>query len=286
MSPVAAARRRISASVAFARRLPVVDMALLAIVPAMLFGLFMLPLATVRPLIFSYTEPTIVSAYASHFVHLSQTHLLVNLVGYLLLAPVGYVLATLSDRRKDFLTAFANLHLSVPLALSGLNLLFVRPRVTFGYSGLVMGLLALLGLELFEYAQARVAPTLDRENAVVLFGFEMVLITAALVPGIPILRFVAAAVALITLGYAVRIGLDARGDSATVHPTATEPGYLELSVVAVVLLVAFPFVAFPAQPTSDGAILNLYTHLLGFCLPFIVGYVTRLVFRTIRLRSA
>lgn len=286
MSLPAAVARGVAAPLAFTRRFPVVDAVVLTAVPAVLFVVFLLPRAAVQPLIFSYTDPTPLSAYASHFVHLSQMHLLVNLTGYLLLAPAGYLLARLTGRRRTFLGTFVNLHLSVPVALSVLNLLFVRPRVTFGYSGLAMGLLALLGLELFEYTRTHVVPTLDWGDAAVLFTFEVTLIAVALVPSAPALRWVAVAAGLITAGYVAHIAASAYRGTAPVSAPATEPGYLELSVVAVVLLVAFPFVAFPAQPASDGTVLNLYTHLLGFCLPFTVGYVAQPTFRTAWLRSA
>lgn len=94
--------------------------------------------------------------------------------------------------------------------LSGMNLLYVRSRMAFGYSGIAMGLL----------------PTY-----------------------------------------------------------AEEPGYAELGAVALGLLLVFPFVAFPPNPGEGGAVLNLYTHLLGFCLAFIVGYVAKVEFRLPPLRG-
>lgn len=165
-----------------------------------------------------------------------------------------------------------------------MNLLYVRPRIAFGYSGIAMGLLAMLGLELFSYAKRAVSPRLRRENAVVLFLVEALLITAALVPETPGMAVVAAGCALAVVGYALRMHRNVDPDEGLLPAYAEEPGYAELGAVALGLLLVFPFVAFPPNSGEGGAVLNLYTHLLGFCLAFIVGYAAKMEFRLPPLR--
>jgi len=41
--------------------------------------------------------------------------------------------------------------------------------------------------------------------------------------------------------------------------------------------VAYPFVAFPADPFQDGAVVNLYTHLFGFAIGFIAAYTFQML---------
>lgn len=262
----------------FRRRVGKRDVVFL-LVPAVLLGVYALPEPVRRGLVFSYTEPTVTTAFTSHFVHLGTEHLLVNLASYVLLAPTAYVISAFAGRREPFLKAFVLLHLIAPFVLSGANLLFVRPRVAFGYSGVAMGLLAMLGLELFSYGRRVVSPRLNRENAVVLFLVEALLITAALVPRLTGLTAVAGVCGVAVAGYGWRIHRNVDPDAGLLGAYTDEPGYAELGVVGLGLLLVYPFVAFPPDPTAHGSVLNLYTHLLGFCLAFIVGYVAKVEFR-------
>jgi len=49
-------------------------------------------------------------------------------------------------------------------------------------------------------------------------------------------------------------------------------GYGDLFAVGVALSVAYPVVGFPAEASVEGGVINLYVHLLGFCLAFIGPY--------------
>ena len=50
---------------------------------------------------------------------------------------------------------------------------------------------------------------------------------------------------------------------------ASRPGYGDLLAVGAVVAVGYPVVGFPADPAGGGSVVNLYVHLLGFCLGFI-----------------
>lgn len=158
------------------------DLLLVTAVPLALVAVYALPEATRRSLVFAYEEPTPLTAYASHFVHLGPEHLLVNLASYLLLVPTAYALAVLGGRRTRFRVGLVAVLLALPFALSWLNLLFVRPRVGFGFSGVAMGCLGLLALELFNYARTSLSLPLSWGDAAVLFFVELALISLAVVP--------------------------------------------------------------------------------------------------------
>jgi hypothetical protein len=51
-------------------------------------------------------------------------------------------------------------------------------------------------------------------------------------------------------------------------------GHAELLVIAVVIVVGYPAIAFPAEPSVPGGTLNLLTHLLGYILGFLPAYLT------------
>lgn len=258
-------------------RATVWDLLGLLVVPVALLAVGTVPVETRRAFVFSYESPTVVTAYTAHFVHLTRSHLLVNLASYALVVPTGYVLAVVSGRREQYLTGFVTALVALPVALSALNLAFVRPRVGYGFSGVAMGLVALVAVELFAYAESQLTTCLRREDAAGVFFAEVALMAAVVRPRTRATLAVAAVAGILAAGYAVVVGRQLRRDGAVWTDRARQPGYLEAAAAAVVLLVGFPFVAFPPDPTGDGTVLNLYTHLLGFALVFLAAYIQPLV---------
>jgi len=120
-----------------------------------LLAIFTLPESTRRSLAFAYADPTAVTAFTAHYVHLDVGHLAGNVAGYALLAGVGYALAVLGDSRRFFLTALATFLLVFPFVLSALNLAVPRDAIGFGFSGINMALAGLLPLLLGTYARER-----------------------------------------------------------------------------------------------------------------------------------
>lgn len=255
------------------RRVRVGDCLALALVPLAATLVFLLPEGTRRSLAFAYREPTVASAYAAHFVHLSADHLLANLLGYALLAGTGYLLAALSDARRLFGVAAATYLLAFPFALSALNLAVPRDAVGYGLSGLNMAFLGLLPVLLAVYAGRRLHPAAGVRHAP--GAFLLTLATAALrsVPTTRLTAAIAAAAALGAVGYAASFASAVGEAGRGAAPTAARPGWADLFALGAVLLLAYPFVAFPTELRVGAAVVNAYVHLLGFCLAFLVAYV-------------
>jgi len=254
-------------------RAAAVDALALGCVPVVLCAVYALPEPIKRGLVFDYATPTLATAYTAHFVHFELAHLSVNLGSYLLLVPVAYALAALSDSLSRFRVAAITLHTAVPLALSGLNLALVRPRIGYGFSGVAMGLLALTALFAVEYTATRLATGwCRREDAPLVFFAEAALIALAVRPRDPATLAIAGGAATVTAGYLVVVARRVRTTGRTFAPTASRAGFGELGIVAAVVLVGFPVVAFPADPAGGGTVLNLYTHLLGFAVTFVAAY--------------
>ena len=270
------------------------DLVPLAAVPVVLLAVFTLPEATRRSLAFTYTEPTLLTAFTAHYVHLRIEHLAGNLVAYVLLAGIGYLLATAGRQRRLFFTAFATFCLVFPVALSALNLAVPRNAVGFGFSGVNMAFAGLLPLLLAAFAREHLPASRSDQDSIVV---------ASLSDSVPVR--VLPPVFLVSVGWmgtlAVPTGLNVAGAAGpavalvgggwllwTVTSVAPgglrslawvprrligTPGYGDLFVVGVVLVVAYPVAGFPADPTGDGRVLNLYVHLLGYALAFIGPYV-------------
>ncbi|WP_200530321.1 hypothetical protein [Halorubrum sp. LN27] len=265
-------RRELSARVRLA------DLLVLASVPAVLGAVFALPEATRRSLAFAYTDPTVRTAFTAHYVHLDTGHLAGNVAGYCLLAGVGYALAVLAGYRRFFLVALATFLLAFPFALSALNLAVPRNAIGFGFSGVNMALAGLLPLLLGVYARERFFPGASiRALPAAFFPLVgwMALLALPVAPGSldgPGLAGLATAVAGLLLGllYASSTGIRIRSAvRGGVRAAVSNPGYGDLFAVGVALTVGYPVVGFPGDATGTGSVVNLYVHLLGFCLAFI-----------------
>ena len=271
-------------------RLRAADIALVCSVPLVLGLVALLPLATRRSLVFDYTAPTAPTAVASVFVHLDLGHLLVNVGLYALVAPVTFVLAAAGGRRRRFYTAFVTFVCVFPPVLSYLNLAIPRSAVGVGFSGVVMAFAGYLPLALAEYLDDRFGVGPATQLAPLLFLTSLSLVSVlSLRSAFGVVGYRAAGLALAALLGALWYGLalvercpNPRSNARRLLAT---PGAAELVAVAGALVFAVPFVAFPATPSRDTGVLNLYVHLLGYALGFLVPFVTAATTRFVARRT-
>ncbi|MDH5018729.1 hypothetical protein [Halobacterium rubrum] len=246
------------------------DAVLVAAVPAVLVAVFLLPETTREAFVLDYRAPTAVDLYASHFVHFGRTHLAANLAAYAAAALPAYCCCAAAGRRTDFLAAFGAVLAVFPYALSGLNAVFVRPSVGYGFSGLAMAFLGFLPVALALFARERLLPGVSLDHAPLLFfaGAGTVAVLA-----VPASRFALVGVAVAAVGVAAYgRSLWRAVDASRLRAALGRAGDAELAAAGVVLVLAAPFVAFPPDAAGDGYVLNVYSHLLGFCLGFIAPY--------------
>lgn len=271
--------RRVSApDVALRKRVRAADLALLGSVPAVLGLVFSLPAATRRSLAFDYASPTAPTAVVSAFVHFDPVHLSTNVVLYGLLAATALALGVASGRRRRFYTVFLTFVLAFPGVLSYLNLAIPRSATTFGFSGVAMAFAGYLPIALADYLETRfgIGPATQLAPALFLSTLGLVSVLSVrsafdLVGGRAALLALAAALGALRYALVVAEGAALRARCRTLLGT---PGAAELTAVAVALVFAVPFVAFPASPGQGASVLNLYSHLLGYALGFLVPFVT------------
>jgi len=258
------------------------DLAVLFSVPILLIGVFSLPVATRQSLAFEYTDPSVLTAFSASFVHLSPAHLVVNVLGYLLVVPVAYLLSVASGRRTRFFVAFATFVFVFPVLLSYLNLAVVRPTAGLGFSGVVMAFVGYLPLALADYLDERADIGPSGTLAPVFFFLGLALVAGLSIQSVERQR---ATVLLGTSGLVLTAMLsallywlsapDRAGDVfRKVRSAARRAGGGELLVFTGVLFVSFLFVAFPPQVADGTTIVNVYVHLLGYALGFIATYAT------------
>lgn len=251
-----------------------VDAGLIVAVPLVLLAVFSLPAGTREAYVLRYSDPTVATVFASHFVHKTPAHLAANLAGYAAVVPAAYLCCLLADRRRLFRVAFVAFLFAVPIALSGLNVAYFEDAIAYGFSGVVLSFFGLLALSLYLYVADQADAVVADRHAPVAFFAGIAAICVALAPSTPgTLRIGAAS--LLAAGLYLRHlpGLSGAATRLRAGFAGTPPGYLELCAVGTLLLVGYPFVAFPADPVQAGAVVNVYTHLLGYALGFIPPFV-------------
>ncbi|MFC4542686.1 hypothetical protein ACFO5R_12215 [Halosolutus amylolyticus] len=206
-------------------------------------------------------------------MHIEPAHLVANLIGYGLLAGTCYLLAVESDHRSFFVIAFSGIVLSFPLTLSALNLATPRNGILYGFSGVNMALLGLLPLCLVEFARVRFWIGFERRDGGMLFFLSLAAIAMLAVP-LSLMTSALSLSAVVISGWYVH-DLTDRGFRLA--------GFLRLVlerrhdgnqfVLGSVLFVSYLFVGFPTDIVTDGSVLNLYVHFLGYSMGFVGSYV-------------
>lgn len=271
------------------------DIALIALIPIVLSVVYALPEPTRAEYIFAYSAPSVQTAFVSSFVHFDLTHLGMNLIGYALVVPYGYLMSVSNGRRNMFFVAFLTFVLAFPIALSYMNLVMIRSGASAGFSGLLLAFYGYLPLAIAEHLETRFDIGHARDSAPMLFCLGTVVIVGLTLWSVltqpvtvpvegrsisvnAVLSETLVGLAVASLLSALLFGLSTIESAATLRvkigQAVDTASAFELSVVGVFLLLAFPFATFPVDPTLTGGVLNLYVHLMGYALGFIATYST------------
>lgn len=261
-------------------RIRVRDVLLLAAVPVVLGGVFLLPVATRQAYVLAYLEPTVTTAFTAHYVHLTGGHLAANLLGYLVVVPIAYLLSLLGGRRREFFMVFVTVLVVFPFVISFLNVLIERPRIGFGFSGLMVAFLGFLPLPITWYLQDRFGGPIHIEQAPFLFLVGIVVIAGWGTPMTDLTLFVLGGALVGGVGYLQSILANIDGSPVVAMRRAKRNvGHFEFAASGLAVFTLLPFAAFPADPLGYGTVMNVYTHLLGYCFGFLVPFVAFILLR-------
>ena len=258
-------------------RLSLLDVAAVVLVPAVLVAVFLLPAGARREFALLYAEPTLRTLYTAHFVHLSFPHLAANLLVYLLVVPFSVVVSVRSGRRRRFYVVALVVLGIFPVVLSGLNVLFPRPRLGMGFSGLNLAFVGYLPHVLADQFEAE-RPEWDELRAALLalaFFVGTAIVT---------LRVIGSVRGAPQVGVAWLLAAGLGSLAAATALTRPVVSYLRsqgfaggtippVSALGCLLFVLVMVVGFPEVSPDGGSVVNLFLHLLGNSLGYLVPYV-------------
>lgn len=261
-------------------RATVRDIGLLLIVPTLLGLVFFLPASTREALVFGSVQPSVVTAFTAHYVHLTFPHLLGNLIVYAGAVGVGYPLALLGNARRLYISLVLAVLLAYPFVLSTIQLATLGSGRIVGFSGLALALVGLLPVVLFVYLQARIEGSVSVNDAPALFFFGTAAIAWRTAAPNAIVHPLAITSAAIGVLYVVPIGLRLARTGWETGPQSLRWGYVELPVAAVLFYFLALALGFPLGPlAADGPTTSLVLHLFGHALGFVGAYLAD---RTVR----
>jgi hypothetical protein len=243
-----------------------VDLLALLAVPIVLVAVARLTAGTPLSFAFSYADPTLRTAFESHFVRAGTEHLAFNLATCALVVPTAYLPSVLAGNRDRFYVAFVSFLVAFPVVLSLLNLAVPREGLSLGFSGVNMAFVGYLPVALAGYLRATLGVTAERDPASGLFfaGLALVAILSARTR----LTYAVAAVAVVAHLRAAGLGVPGSWD--WLGPA----GYADPAIVGTTLLAGGLLGGFPAELAVDGAVINVYVHFVGFALGFLSTYLT------------
>lgn len=249
------------------------DVSPVVAVTVLLVGVYTLPTALQRELVFEYGTPTLATAYTAHFVHFSATHLVGNLAAFVLAAGTIYTLSVRADRRRIFFAFGATLLIAFPVTLSALNLAVPRNGVTYGFSGLNMALVGFLPVVIATYVERQLGYPVNGVVLLTAFFASVGYIAAIAVPQVPR----SSALAAVTVTVAVSIARNYRRVQASRSVTGGRAdgnwGIGTLIAVGFAVWAVLLSIGFPETVATGGTITNIYVHFLGYALGFTTAYI-------------
>lgn len=258
------------------------DVVLMALLPLITVSIYQLPLSTRKTMVFSYNEPSIKTAFTSAFVHLDAAHLLQNLLLYTLVIISIYTLCLTARSRQHFRVFVVSVLTAFPFVLSYVNLGIARSSLSFGSSGLVMAFAGYLPFALAIYLRGRLGIGKIRTLAPIFFFPTLALISVLSLQSVLrtnttalfVVVGLVAATLLATLWYIISAYEQSWSSDRNARNVIATRGGPELAGAALLVLLGVLFISFPADPTIDNGILNIYEHFIGYSLGFILSFTT------------
>lgn len=250
------------------------DIAVFLVVPAVLTLAWLLGEPAPEALVFDPARPTVVAAFVTHYVHASTSHVIGNLLVYLLAVGVGYPLALLGGCRRVYVSLVVGVLVVLPFVLSLVHLLYLGRGPILGFSGVSLGLVGLLPPFLLSFLRSRVLGGFALADALSLFllgGAVGLWQTAGTFSAAGPLAGALAVVAALAI---VPVGLRLSYDQSAGARREISRGHLTLTVVSILVVLLAAATTAPTTGTTGTTGVTVVLHLLGYALGFLGAWAT------------
>jgi hypothetical protein len=226
---------------------------------------YLLPKPIQRSLMLDFADPTVLNLWTSAYVHRGFDHFSGNLVAYIVLISLNYLLLVLADERDYFRTVFFAFLLLLPPVVGVLNIVLIGRGTGAGFSGVDSAFVGLLVVSITIFTHKRISAKIGPNHGVVLLlvVFAVITETYAGILGAVAILLVSAALAVYD---ASKIGYVELKNTAT--ELTAMPGHFELTLLAGLVFLVSPWALFPQAIAEEGAIVNILSHYLGFVFGF------------------
>ena len=218
---------------------------------------------------FDHGEPTLLTLLTAAYVHVDDAHLFGNLVGYVVVAVVTYLVCRQLDRERWFWSTTALLLLVLPVLVNLANYLVLRTwfpwmtPVNRGFSGVVAGFGGFLLVTVFVLVASdygRPVAVYVSEAVVLVLLSEIAVVYSESVSALSV-GVVGLGVATAVLG----VRLEVRRGRVPTDRSGRQVVVDSLFVASLVALVAvLVYGLFPTTLVVDGRLTNVFAHGVGF----------------------
>jgi len=250
------------------------EIAIFLLIPLILLVFFTLPPDVKSALRANLREFDPLASYTAIFVHYDLSHLLPNLIGYLILTSLSYSLCRISGRTGWFTLSYAMFFLILPPVsyslLTALNRLCFEEKLppSSGFSGIVSAIMGLTPIALIAFLERSGSPRVDLMLVFLMFCSSMLVI-----------RYVYENLAMLLLLLTVIVSLTVlkRKSIAAIcrfAPNLVRGGSIRLVLPAATILFYFICLnsAFPENIIAGEVMIDVITHCVDWLAGFWISY--------------
>lgn len=266
------------------------DALFVAFTPLLILLIYLLPRSLKQALIFRYTEPGLIQAYTTHFVHIKLWHFAGNLVIAALTVFILYETFSLIGKKKEFRRLYLVLILVLPWVITAIDYTIIEvtdigfTRV-LGFSAVNMALIGVIPLTIFEYIHKSTDGRIHRGNSIYLFYFGISLILLSLLRLVgrynlsisPALFYGIIALIPLFIAYAdyrllnaiEKAGLSIRGLIESI-----DSGWNTWIITLIIIYFLGAGLAVPSKLVHSSGFVNFLSHITGFILGYYSARIT------------
>ncbi len=257
------------------------DLGAILSIPILLAAVhFLTPETLKQTLAFSHKRFSIYTLFTAAYVHNGQAHLLGNIVGYLFVTPLAYMLCVAVDERRWFWRTFVVFLVALPILVPLTSYVVFSTwfpeasPISRGFSGVVAGFGGFLLVALAVYVQKRYSTELGG-----VVGVSSFLVLMASIDFIYAGRVRLVVAGLAVAGITLQVGSYVWGAEIALKELDEGPVMQDVGTVVLVFVVLGYIVVsmFPAEIAQNGSTTNIIAHAMGFLLGVSLSLTNRVV---------